>query len=1754
MRLGFNEKLETLRRLDEEIVGLLDDDAAVLAEIDQADQVKDNIYDALIKIDRLDIGGRTTTPTAGAVAAPTPRLTRAKLPELALRKFDGNLMAWMTIWDSFESTVHNNPELSEVDKFTYLKSSLEKAAKEAIAGLSLTAANYTEAIDVLKGRFGNPDLIISKHMDALTSLPFVSSDSDLQGLRQLYDKVESHIRGLKGLSVSADSYCSLLSPVLIKKLTPELRLMLSRNVPPDGWKIDTLMTSLRGEIEARERAVVPSKMVVRQRNGTPTAIMFSGGKSSECCYCSQDGHSSTNCPVVVSVEARKQTLRNEGRCYNCTRKGHMGRECKVTSKCTKCQGRHHTSICTKGTQSAAPVAKPSSKGGLNPKAEPFGGPEAASLYVESGQMILLQTAKAVVYNPENPSIQTDARVILDSGSQRSYISSRLKKRLSLRERDKKPLSIVTFGSNDGKQQNCSVVQVGMRAKDGPDLYLQLLTVPLICGPLSVTPSQYCKTQFPHLRQLDLADEEEQGGEPDILVGSDQYWEIISGETRRGEHGPVAMYTKLGWVLSGPLTGIDDDLSQTSLVTHVLRGDTEPQAKRLDKQLQAFWDLESIGTVDSEDTVYDQFKDNVVFNKGRYEVSLPWKDNCPSISVNYNLSRRRLLALLRRLKNDPELFASYDAIIQEQLRKGIVQVVDKDKAIEGDRIHYLPHHPVVRKDKDTTKVRVVYDASAKEDGPSLNECLYTGPKFKQKILDILVRFRLHAVVVTADIEKAFLMIVVTERDRDVLRFLWVRNIHDNPPVVQTFKFNRVVFGVSCSPFLLNATLQTHLESMQAQNPPLISNLAQSLYVDDLISGGSTDTEAYELYTGAKMILKEGGFNLRKFITNSRELQNRVDQEERCQSFCGTTESYAQTTLGTSQKPNQGEHKVLGVLWDPDNDHLIVSLVDVAVVAETVLPTKRSVVSTVGKIYDPLGVLAPVTINFKIFFQELCQAGLTWDEPLQGTLLEKWTKLISSLKGPPIHLHRCYHQRNTEPITSHQLIGFCDASTAAYAAVVYLVMNTPTTRKASLVVAKTRVAPTHTQTVPRLELLAAFLLAKLITNVAHMLESLVSLQPSLCYTDSQIVFHWIHGRDKTWKPFVQNRVREIRQLQPEDNWRHCPGVNNPADVPSRGMTLRELSSWKEWVDGPSWLVDSKPGRVTELSPMPQDCLIELSTRRQQTLLVSECHGISGIIDITRFSSLAKLLRTSALVIMFVRKLKGIQFIFEELLSEVEAMWVRDVQLVLSLSKQFPNWKLQLNLYQENNVWRCRGRLANANVPYDTKFPALLPRDHHFTKLIVLRAHQRVLHNGVKETLAEVRTRYWIIRGRSLIKFIIHQCVVCRRLEGLHYKAPLPPPLPPFRVQEAPAFTFIGVDYAGPLHVRLSVSRPCTQKVWICLYTCCVSRAVHLDLVLDLSAQSFIRCFKRFTARRGIPRKVVSDNGTTFKAGSKVIETYFSEIGIQWCFNVPRAPWWGGVFERMIRSTKRCLKKMIGHAKLTYEELLTLIVEIESIINSRPLSYLSPIDIEQPLTPSHLLVGRRLLSIPDFRVSEDEYDPIVTTELLTKRVKSLNEILKHFWKRWRNEYLLELRNSHRQVKKRHGTEIIQVGDIVTVHSDDTPRNFWRLGRVEEIIVGRDGEGRVAIVKVLSKEGHVSMLRRSVQNLYPLEICEGTTREPLEDNLSPQETTTSRSDSNDDSTNESTRNVNEVPNVVPPIRRQSGRIASQEARDRIVGQLLED
>ena len=327
--------------------------------------------------------------------------------------------------------------------------------------------------------------------------------------------------------------------------------------------------------------------------------------------------------------------------------------------------------------------------------------------------------------------------------------------------------------------------------------------------------------------------------------------------------------------------------------------------------------------------------------------------------------------------------------------------------------------------------------------------------------------------------------------------------------------------------------------------------------------------------------------------------------------------------------------------------------------------------------------------------------------------------------------------------------------------------------------------------------------------------------------------------------------------------------------------------------------------------------------------------------------------------------------------ENEWMRAAQRELKHGDHYQQLDTRFGLERnDDGILRCKGRLQFSELLPETREPVILPKGHQFTVLQIQECHERVLHSGVRGTLAKMRSRFWVPKGRQAVKYVLSRCVICRKMEERSFGRPPAASLPEFRVSIAPPCSKTGVDFAGPLFVKGKGKQ--MRKVYIALFTCCVTRAVHLELVEDLSTESFKRCLRRFIARRGVPTLMVTDNAKTFKGidkelcilhGHPLVREELGNRRIQWCFSLERAPWWGGFFERMVGSVKRCLRKVFGNARLSFDELLIVLTEVETTLNSRPLTYDYDTLGEEVLTPTHLIYGRRLTSLPESPEVEDD-----------------------------------------------------------------------------------------------------------------------------------------------------------------------------------------
>ena len=1731
-------KLKELRIWDEKITELLEDDDAFNQEFIDTGDYNRTITRVLVGIkEELMEDVKPTSPSTPLDSKPVPKSSSqksAKLPRIEVPSFDGDPLRFRTFWDTFECMIDKDDTLDEQMKFTYLRAKMEGKAKLALEGLTLTKDNYKEAVKLLHERFGDEQIMIQSHMDALLALSPVE-ENRIDELRKLCDIIEVHIRNLQSFKISVENYGPVLISIIVSKLPREINLEISRQMPAQGkWEIVQLMEAVKKEVAARERCHV------RENPGSDSSSTMTlpsdhkgvnqrrdkfRKKGKELCvFCGKGGHQPSACRSVVSVETRKAIVRKERRCYICLIQNHTAEKCskRSSNSCSKCNGKHHDALCDRNPTANDDNANGDGGGDNNDDAVNLVNLSedhhiVSNNVVNTNNCVLLQTARAEILNDGNNAIE--ARVIFDNCSQRSFISSNLRDQLKLPTLRRGMLNLKPFGVEKTKIHKTDIVSVAVRNRRHQNIVQKIdcFVVPLICAPVSGQCIDLVKDKYPQLQDIELADDncKSTNLDVDILIGADFINHFVSSKQRKIEGGLVATNTLLGWVLNG---GVRNEITQQqqsvnlTTVSHVLEVQGEvfdpviPPESTVKEELRKFWEIDGSGD-ENENTCFDreEFKTKITFKEGRYSVPLPFLEGAEeSLPLNHYLSEKRLESMTRKLKSNPELFKRYDDVIKTQETDGKIERVYDDPP-QGSA-HYLPHHGVLDEDRETTKLRVVYDASS--GVPSLNASLDKGENLIPPLVDVLLRSRLFKIAVFSDIKQAFLSVSVDEEFRDFLRFLWYDDINATEFETIVYRFTRVLFGVNASLWLLLIVIRRHLEQYREADPELIAYVLRSLYVDDVIGGADKSDVAFDNYRKLKHIFAAAGLELRKWCSNDVDLHQRINA---CESNDETGNNAIEVNTAT---------KVLGVPLDLIADEFHIKTEKIYRAGQQIVITKCNVSRVINSIFDPTGIIAIIVISFKVFFQRIVQLKCNWKAELPPDFQIEWIKLLELLRDDSMFRVPRYYfgPHSLSDFKEFIIHGFCDASDIAYAAVIYIVAVTDDGQRiSSFVRASPKVAPIKKISTPRLELCACLLLSELLVNVIKAMQENIQFSSTVCWSDSLDALFWIKNEKKRRKVFVENRVKKIRKKVSALNWRHCPSELNPADIASRGVKQpsRVTTEFRKIIDGPELLrqpsdvwpddlskdggservvtdgVNSITVNYTSESNIEVVCLYltdEVTEKPTQKVKVySNRIRIDENITIENYSCLWKLLRVTAWVIRFASNLQRSRrgeslttgYLKVHEITEAERKWIISVQHSLeSKTKQLNN---TLGLYLDSTgVLLCKGRLNNAELTAHQKNPILIPGSSYFARLLVMDAHQRTAHGGKKDTIVQLRSRFWVTKGRKLVRHVLHGCAhPCKRLEGKAFKSVESSQLPSFRVCQSFPFTNTGVDYLGPLLVRQVYDDSNSTemyKTWVVLYTCAVTRAVHLDLVPDLSASAFLRSLDRFMYRRVVPNLMISDNATCFKNEEVKLNEELLRLRVKWQFIVEASPWWGGFWERLVQSVKRCMRKILFRASVNYEELLTVIARVEGILNSRPLTYDN--EEEEPLTPSHLLTGHRLLST--FEEEPFNEDINVTNVMITKRMRYLRDLSDKYWKRFTDEYLLELRSQHIQ-----GSDPVRTPDVgeVVVIEGTKKRNDWRLGKIISLIRGRDGRNRGATIKTF--DGSDSRyIRRPIERLYPIEV----------------------------------------------------------------------
>ena len=1653
-----------------------------------------------------------------------------KPPQLNVMTFSDNdkdKFAFKNFLASFRNGVEINVDLPDAVKLTYLKGYLSGRAAQVVSHLSITDANYEVALDLLKEEFLNIPLLIDESIAQIMAMT-PSFDKDFSGLRAFISDLRAKVFEFKTFNIDfleEDSAgCLMLSHIILQKLPSSFKRELihrsnttfpsincifrfsneiigtliktsggSNNKKPSGNNVNTPakqgakdpVNKFSSKPEKESKPVFDALYAKSQATGKPKF----------CKFCVIKGHQSYECPKYNTLAERRSRCHSLQLCTICTSNNHTFEKCpgaagKMKYPCHFCKERNHaSSLCNQFDTSKSGAASALVAG------------HAAVHYSSSVMHPIIN----VQFTKNNTSVVLPC--LLDTGSTLSFVNKDAVAGLGVDFSNIIDRQIVTLYDTKEKQEGV-MVAFGVKIPDEKRNDI-----------LPVFVQEDFHLDFP-CDQIDLAIN-------NIVANgyklSKHYPQFVNGSVRLyGLLGcdflqfltnfslTTCMNGKAFQLDKGiiPFGSVDHflDVSQVKPIQSQLFRLTGEEASSVnfvmnpvssyfspisavfdncdvEQGLENLYSLENIGIKDSKISSYDdvqieKFNRGIEFKDGKYHVDLPWhEDVIESVPSNYEIAiavAHKVDEKLTRLGKNKE----YLQVFEKQLEEGIIEpILDLDP---NHKHVWIPHRPVIRDSGlVSTKIRPVFNCSLKtKDGPSLNEAAYPGVDLMSNLLNLLLQFRTENKVLLADIRQAFLQIRLKSiKDKNRFSFF----IKKDGKLVP-FRYTTIVFGFVSSPFILNYIVKLHAK--RYFNDLCTEALINNFYVDNLVYTNNSKDVLLSLYSIANQRMLEGGFCLRAWNTNDSSVKG---------DMCKDTLSPL------------SEEKVLGYLYDVPTDMLSLANVSLNKGANT----KRSILSQVSSVFDPLGLYLPVIVRGKLLIRQMWELKLSWDEVVPKNITDTWINLSNDLEQLKTF---SIPRKSVSSENVNQLAVFCDASSSCYGFSAYNVSEVST----DLVFSKTKVAPIIKKSLPCLELLSVFLAFKCLEQE---LESLTRAKYSNVFVavDAQVVLSWLVSKSaKPKNVFVNNRLKEIFAIKEvieskfkcKIKFKYVPSGENCADLITRGLSVNEFVKKIDfWNHGPSWL----RGPVIEWPINNLNCLNDKSKLIVSTVephvsvFAAGAHDqppIEPLIKVDKFSSFSKLINVTTLVYKFIFRLRKnnddpvkaansywLKFVQKENFQQ-ELSFLLDHKVNKNTCKDVPKLVKSLNLVLDGDgLIRAKGRISKSLFyDYNVKNPVLLPKDCFLSKLIVLKLHNKCKHLGVASTVCAVRNAgFWIPKARQFVKKVLTECFICKKYNSLCYRYPARTDLPKFRVDFVKPFEHTGIDFTSHLWVTDPVTGV-SKKMYILLYTCLNIRAVYIDLLPDMSTQNFILSFMRFCNLYTVPSYVYSDNAKSFIAGGDLLENAFSSSAFSDHFDIYNikhikipvySAWVGATWERMIRTVKNCLYKTIGRTKVSYFDLLTVLSDISNAVNSRPLTYRSCESELEVITPNNFLkpnINPALMLNFDTPIWKED----VEQSSLVKSLETRERMFEDFRKIWYEDYLLSLRENQSKIFEKNWHNTIAAGDVVLVKLPNKPRPFWLLGRVKSVVLGYDGKIR----SVLLLRGDGVECHHSINHLYPMEI----------------------------------------------------------------------
>ena len=1131
-------------------------------------------------------------------------------PTSVIDKFDGDPLRYQHFMRQFRSRVVNNCNDSE-ERLNFLEQYTTGEAQQIVISFSYLdpQTGYDAALRELENRYGDQDVIVDQYIKKVLSWPTIRHDKpkDLDRFGVFLKECENAVQALNALQVLeySDNMKKIVSKLpfwlhdkwrnivftrkergsrptfncLVKFVTVEAKKAMDplygREALIEDKKISTQSqssqrkTSLASNVSEAQPNKTDEEHVDNITEKLAANKISTDNRSTRnndfrvkydafakpCIHCKCTNHSLDSCYRLTDITHMNKLdiLKTFGLCYGCLKPGHVRKLCHTKATCNVCKGRHPSVLHIYGfAQQFGQHHGPNNNQVISHTTGQI------ECHTGAGSADCTMAVLPVMVRSRDGIKTVKTYAFLDPGSNVSFCTDNIAQVLGI-SGPKLTVDMATMGMTHklSTHRISGLVVSDIRGDeciDLPDVY----TKDKLPVSKDHIPTASDISKWPHLKGIILPVIEAEIG---LLIGNNVPDAYSPLEIKTGPKGtPHAARSRLGWILWNVVRDLSTDITVNSVHLHIQEAEQLRNLEHIYRQ--------SVNMDFPENVIQDQKElsqeDHLFMDKvnasiihqpdDHYEIGLPFRDDNIVLPDNIYQANQRLASLKKKLLKTPSLCADYIVFMESLISKGYAEQVPLSEVLRQDgKVWYLPHHGVYHP-KKTGKIRVVFDCAAIYKGISLNSVLLQGPDLMKSLFAILLRFRQQPVSLMADIEAMFHQVRVPKTDQDCLRFLWWP---DGNMKLQPEVYRMVVhlFGAISSPSCCNVAIQRTASTQVDYYPEASRALMTNFYVDDFLASVTSESEALSMINDVTDVCRRGGFHLTKWVSNSKSVLEQIPEEERAKSVKDLT------------LDNFPAERALGVCWDIRTDTL-----GFTVAVKDQPPTRRSILSLVSSVFDPLGMASPFVLTAKLLLQDLCRMNLSWDDKLTGPYLDIWENWLSSLpKLEELHMPRCLRPTEFGDISLTQLHYFADASSHGYGVVVYVrFSNTVGQIHCQLLISKARVAPIKKSTIPRMELTAATVAVKLHHKLLQELD--IPIDMVFFWTDSMAVLRYIANERSRFQTFVANRISVIRAGSSIEQWKHVSSESNPADCVSRGLTVENLLKSEWWIKGPPFL--SKP----------------------------------------------------------------------------------------------------------------------------------------------------------------------------------------------------------------------------------------------------------------------------------------------------------------------------------------------------------------------------------------------------------------------------------------------------------------------------------------------------------------------------------------------------------------------------------------------------